>query len=486
MSNINAKAGNKQLLRCNKNNLLLAIDCAKEEHVANFFDFSTGCFIYKKALHIKNNSLGFEFLFGKALELLKRKRFRKSSIEVYLEDPASYSQSLIYFFQMKDCLVRYVNAFQASSYRDNKRASNDVLDLDGIIRSALMGQYYECPSPLGIYTLIRECTRERQRLIKARTRHKNNLHTLMDLVFSGFLSNSKSGITSYSKGCVELILHKDFGPRLFSKSTQSRILKIIKKAGLNEPEKLSQKLKKLANQNINWIEVQPEVFISRRERLQEQIKLYKAREVCIQVQEKQIAHFLQFSPLALCLSITGAGLISVATIAAELGDPRLWRSIDQAASYAGVIPRQKQSGGSMKEAITYAVPKAANKYLKNALMTIVDVAQRYQHPATQLTGITHPIKESFQKVDIRGGASYMATAKKVLRTIYAMVQNEMVYLPNIKNTSKEHYRIWIEESTQHLCKKWQAQGIIPNEKNYIGRWIRHKNEIIKILDESVK
>ena len=80
MSNISAKPGNKQLLRCDKNNLLLAIDCAKEEHVANFFDFSSGCFIYKKALHIKNNSLGFEFLFDKALELLKRKRFRSSSI----------------------------------------------------------------------------------------------------------------------------------------------------------------------------------------------------------------------------------------------------------------------------------------------------------------------------------------------------------------------------------------------------------------------
>lgn len=462
------------------------MDCAKKEHRANYFDCFSGRYLYKNALKVCNDLDGFKYLVSKTQKILGQKKFKNSQVEVYLEDPCSYSLNLIDYLQKQKYKVRYVNAQKASKYRDNSRASNDVLDLDGIARTAIMKQYYELANQSDLYRQLKESTRERHRLIKDQTRHKNVVHTFMDVLFPDFLNYRKSGVTAFSEGCINLILHKEFSSHLFMKASPNKVTNIIKKAGLNEPEKVYLKLKSLAGQCTNLAKKEPEVFQYRLYRLQEQVRFYHARQKCIEFEERQLACLLQNSPMALCLSITGAGLISVATIAAELGDPRNWRTIDQIASYAGVIPRQKQSGGSENIPDVLSIPKDANKYLKNALMTIVGSLKKYPHPAQNSTGIIHPLKQHFEKTQLRGGASFMSTAKKLIRTMCALIRDESIYMPNYKKMTEEEYVIWLEKGTEKMIEKWRKYGVAPHGGNYLGKWINQKDKIISLINEKKK
>ena len=60
-------------------------------------------------------------------------------------------------------------------------------------------------------------------------------------------------ITTFSKGCIKLILHKEFSTRLFLKSTPNKVINIIQKADINEQEKVYLRLKELASKCIDVI-----------------------------------------------------------------------------------------------------------------------------------------------------------------------------------------------------------------------------------------
>ena len=135
MIKVASKRRTKKLFCANKKNLIIVADCAKEEHVINIFNCSSGEFLYKKALVIKNSLKGFSYLLERVETSLSKYQLKPSNVDFVLEDPASYSQNFIYYLQKEGFNVNYVNAQQASYYRQNNRASSDTLDLDGIVRA---------------------------------------------------------------------------------------------------------------------------------------------------------------------------------------------------------------------------------------------------------------------------------------------------------------------------------------------------------------
>lgn len=483
MNNVISRNGKKKLFSGNNHKLLIVGDCAKAEHIVRFFDCSSGQYIYKKPLRVRNDLDGFQFLQKKAQIVLDKMGLKPKSVNFVIEDPASYSQEFIYYLQKEGFNVLYVNAFRASNFRENSRASNDNLDLDGIVRSALMGQTYKVDVMNSIYTKLKESHRERSRLVKIDNKHKNIIHGQIDQLFPGFLTYSKSGIQAFSKACIELMLCKKFGPQLFLKTTSKMNLKTITKAGFKEPKKVQLKLAELATKCINLTEDLPKVILMRRERLQHQLQLYKVRHECIEYEEQVMAGLLQKTPYVLLTSITGGGIVTVSAIAGEMGDPLDWPNPDRTASYAGIIPRQKQSGGSQKEVFTTAPPRAANKYLKNALMTIVRGTKKHEHPSYKDIGVPHLLKAHFEKVSLRDGSSYTATAKKLVRVMTAMLRDETIYLPDVNKISPQAYALWLEAGTNKMLEKWNKAGIQPTDENFLGKWIKNKEAIVALIDK---
>ena len=483
MNNVSSKSSTKKLFCGNNQTLIIVADCAKAEHLVRFFDCSSGHYLYKKPLRVRNDLDGFQFLQKKARIVLDKMHVKPREVNFILEDPASYSQDFIYYFQKEGFNVLYVNAFQASKYRENSRASSDNLDLDGIVRSALMGQTYKANVMAVIYTRIKESHRERNRLVQEDNKHKSIIHGQIDQLFPGFLTKSKSSIQPFSKACVELMLSKNFSPRLFLKVSSKSTLKTIIKAGFKEPGKIQLKLAELASKCLNLAELESRIVDVRRQRLQKQLQLYKIRHECIEYEAQIMAGLLQNTPYALFTAITGAGIVTVAAIAGETGDPLNWSNPDKTASYAGIVPRQKQSGGSQKAAVITKPPRAANKYLKNALMTIVRVAKKYEHSSYRNTGISHPLKAHFEKVSLRGGSSYTSTAKKLVRIMTAMLKDETIYLPDINKTSTQSYVLWLEAGTSKMLEKWAKVGIYPTEENYLGKWLKNKEALTNLINK---
>ena len=121
MNNVLNKTDEKKLFCGNSKRLLVVADCAKLEHFIQVFDSSNGRYLYKKPLRVKNNLDGFKFLKQQTLKFLSK--VKTTDVDFILEDPASYSQAFIHFLQEDGFNVFYVNAIQASKYRDNSRAS---------------------------------------------------------------------------------------------------------------------------------------------------------------------------------------------------------------------------------------------------------------------------------------------------------------------------------------------------------------------------
>ena len=483
MNNVLTKTGKKKLFCGNNQRLLIVADCAKSEHVIQFFESSTGQYLVKKPLRVKNHLDGFRFFQEKAQKVLLKMSLETKDVDFILEDPASYSQAFIHFLQEKGFNVFYVNALQASKYRENSRASSDTLDLDGIVRSALMGQVYPVKRINCIYSRIKECHRERNRLVREKSKHDTIIHHQIDKLFPGFLTKSLSGIQPFSKACIELMQCKGFNPQVFINPNSKRVLKFIIKSGFNHPEKVQKNLSTLASKCLNLTTLQGDIVAKQVQRLHLQLKLYNLRLECIAQEEKEMARLLQNTPYVLITSIVGAGLVTVSAIAGELGDPASWQTPDKTASYAGVIPRQKQSGGSSKAPFVGKAPKAANMHLKNALFTIVSVAKNAHHKASHSTALIHPLKSHFDRTALRDGSSYSSTAKKLIRIMYAMLRDDTIYLPDIKTTSPEDYRIWLEAGTQKLIEKWQTYGIGVTQENYLGKWLKNKEKLIALINK---
>ena len=64
---------------------------------------------------------------------------------------------------------------------------------------------------------------------------------------------------------------KVFEPKIFIKGYSKKTLRLIEKAGFNEPEKIQQKLCALANDCLQIEDFEPEVIVKRRLRLQTQL-----------------------------------------------------------------------------------------------------------------------------------------------------------------------------------------------------------------------
>ncbi|MBU0970718.1 MAG: IS110 family transposase [Proteobacteria bacterium] len=84
--------------------------------------------------------------------------------------------------------------------------------------------------------------------------------------------------------------------------------------------------------------------------------------------EKEIAFVLCQTQGAFLTSIKGIGIVLAAGICSEIGDPFIQGSATNLVSYAGVVPRVKQSGGPESEPRVGSVSKRNNHILKNYLV----------------------------------------------------------------------------------------------------------------------
>lgn len=138
--------------------------------------------------------------------------------------------------------------------------------------------------------------------------------------------------------------------------------------------------------------------------------------------------------IELLLTIPGVDVVNAATIRGEYGDMNRFPTGKQAASYAGIVPPNWQSGD--KE-VHGRITKKGSPYLRHALGEAAHQIRRYDSP----------LKKFFTRLQARVGRkkAITATARKLATLVWAMV------------TKKKPYADAVAELTG--LKRWRRDNI---------------------------
>ncbi|MCK5853181.1 transposase [bacterium] len=466
--------------------LIVPLDYAKENHAAQFC-FATGEFILRKAFTVYNDSKGVTFLIDRIVKICKNHHVKRENVIICCEDPPTYMVNFIHTLKLAGYNFVSVNATEASKYRSNNRASSDSLDLDGIAQAVINRRAMDIRSVDELYTNLKTAGRNRRRLVQNETALKNRIHKCVDILFPGFLNENNTGITPFSPACLWL-MEKNFSVIKIRRIPTDSLISGLKRHRICNFAEVFEKLKKYSRTVL----VPPAEMVSYYQKsLAAKIKLYRSFLETTHFEENEAVRFLIQSPGFYALSIPGIGAKYATHIIGEYGDPRTWRDTNQMASFAGIVSRQKQTGGeNKKEPYNQHLPKDCNKILKDYLLQAAQHTGKSLHPFRKIDpeyeGM-HTLQEHFQHVENNEGKSRLRNAKYLLKIIRRLVKEERFYFPekhwlkeDFSPSSDEHIQFYkcVIESIKGKLKGYDFSGI-DDDNNYLLKEEKTVNALIE-------
>lgn len=257
------------------------------------------------------------------------------------------------------------------------------------------------------YRDLRAITRSREALVNVRSKVKNQIHQLLAtccIKLSSVISDSfgKSG-----RYIIESLLEGKTIDQIISGIPSKRV------------KKKADELREAIRNSIDPVQV----FLIKTDlevidAISEKIKLLDA-EISTKVKPFE-------EDLKIVLSVPGTGLISAATILAEMGNLRNFPSADKMSMYFGIVPSVYQSAGKLR---TGKITKRGSKHMRRIL---VEVAK-----AISKTKKDSKLKRFFMRVLAKSGRNIaaVALARKVLCILYHLLMNREDYQePEVEKT----------------------------------------------------
>ena len=165
-------------------------------------------------------------------------------------------------------------------------------------------------------------------------------------------------------------------------------------------------------------------------------------------------------------SAKGIGITLAAGVAAEIGAPASQSSTRRLSSYAGIIPRVKQTGGPEKGAKIGKVSRRSNHILKD--FTVQCGNHLGQHGPIEL-------KEDHRRRGANKQHADFGMARRFLRIGMCLMRNNDSYLPpELRHgATVEELRTYYLQQWPKLLKKWTKIGAAHaafHEDNPLGQW----------------
>ena len=146
-----------------------------------------------------------------------------------------------------------------------------------------------------------------------------------------------------------------------------------------------------------------------------------AMDVIIKNVEKQISQNTDYqkNEIKRLLTIPGVGPVSANVIAAEVGDFTRFKRPEHLASFAGLVPRERSSGGKQKLG---SITHAGSPYLRYVL---IETAMRIRE-----TKNTVSLYSFYKRIRLKSGAmkARVALARKILTIMWFMMKNRQDYV----------------------------------------------------------
>jgi transposase len=451
------QAGNNTKVMC------VPIDYAKKDHVVMFCNGYGD--ILRKPFAVKNSPEGLKYL----LEQVKRSCHHRGidSKHVFFgsEDANSYAENFVNTLRTKGWLVAGVNARDAKKQRTNLQASTDRLDLMGIASMLINRRANCCPAQGGIYRNLRTLVRHRRKLVVMSTEVRNRIHNVVDRLFPGFLDEGKSGILAFSKSSLYLMQER-FSPGQIRRRNQLTLIKKLQQFGVTKPYRAGIKLQQYAAQVLTTAD---EYVDTLQLSLSQHVNHLRCLQDSIAQLQKEIAVNLAQTPGAFLTSIRGIGIVLAAGVTAELGDPYRQKPLNNLISYAGIIPRVKQTGGPEGKTYTGSVARRCNRILKD-----------YVVKSALHLGLHGPeeLMADYKRREAAGQHPDFGIGRRFLRMAIKLMKTSQVYLPaklrkaDIPLKQRATYYLTAWPALQEKWKKLGAQKLAFAKNQPLGQW-RH-------------
>lgn len=448
-------AGDRSKVMC------IPMDYAKKDHVVMFCSGNGD--ILRKPFSVKNSLEGKNYLVDQVKKSCRRRGINRQHVFFGGEDCGAYADNFIAALRSDNWMVAGVNACDAKKHRDNKQASTDILDLLGVCKMLLNCKGNCSPAQTGIYWNLRLLVRQRRKLVGIATGVKRRIHFIVDQIFPGFLDEKKSGIFPFSRGSLAL-MNDRFSVNQICRRSRPTLSRFLTRNLVHHADLCAEQLQKYASQVLQ----PPAKHIAVLQlSLQQQVKLFICLQENIQQLEKEIAEHLAQTSGAFLTSIRGIGVVLAAGVCAEIGDPDKQKSLSQLVSYAGIIPRIKQTGGVQGKTQVKKVAKRCNRILKDYV-----VRSGYQ------IGLNGPeeLKLDHKRRGAQGQHADFGMSRRYLRMAMSLMRKSQTYLPkNLRDAT-----IPMKERAQYylltwptLRDKWKIKGALEfafDKDKLLGQW----------------
>jgi transposase len=250
------------------------------------------------------------------------------------------------------------------------------------------------------YRELRSITRSREALVNAKSKLKNQIHQLLAVCCIKLSSVISDSFGKSGRYIIEQLLQGKTIEQIVSGIPSKRVKKKadeLRKAirnGLDPVQVL------LIRTNLDAIDY-----------LSEKIKHLEA-EIAIKVKPFE-------EDLNIILSVPGIGLISAATILAEMGDYKDFQNADKLAMYFGIVPAVYQSAGKLR---TGKITKRGSKHMRRILVQVAKAISKIKKKSK--------LKRFFMRIYARSGkrnVAAIALGRKVLCIIYHLLMKREDY-----------------------------------------------------------
>ena len=212
--------------------LCVALDYAKAQHTVlicnGLGERLRGTFA------VENTPAGARQLLEQVGHCAKQRKLRPEQIFFGGEDYPSFAENFLRHLRQEKFLVLRINAWEAKHQRTNFQASTDGLDLLGIARCFLNRRGQPVEDLPVAYANLRIATRDRDQLVRSATATSNRIHTYVDRLFPGFLSEAKSGLTPLSQASLDLMSER-FSPAQIRGRRREALGQWLARRGVCEP-----------------------------------------------------------------------------------------------------------------------------------------------------------------------------------------------------------------------------------------------------------
>ena len=405
--------------------LVVGIDIAKKNQWARFVDCRG--IEHGKALKFENNKNGFEKILATIFELCKMEDF--TNVVIGMEPTGHYWKPLANYLLKQGMIVVLVNPYHTKKSKeldDNSQTKLDIKDALTIAKLVKDGRYFETYLPHDIYAELRGLTATRTSMLKRLKSIKNTMIAVLDEYFPEYESVFKCIFTG--KASRHILMTCPIPALILELGEKGVLAEIKKTVGRKKAEQLLE-----AAKNSIGVDYGESSATFRIKQCMAELEMIETQMVEVEEEMKAVLEKTGLSEYL--LSIPGAGVVLMASVLGEMGDPLRFENPRQMSRMAGYNLVEDSSG---KNKSGTCISKRGRKNLrcvlyKTALTMVAVNSEMKQLYGYLKTRENNPLKKM---------QALVVVSKKILTMIFTLSKKKEYYNPEhvFGNVRKEQLK----------------------------------------------